>query len=128
MCIHGIKNGDLGSEVFMQTMTDFLIILEPASYPVQNIILNQDSTYKPKLTHDIYGETFNIEIEDDTIFLTHDLFSLVGHGPDLFSAELSLIERAKLFVDMYIYDDDSTLTEEAILFKEWLLKVVDKLY
>lgn len=70
------------------------------------------------------GERFDIKKENGLLYISHPKWSLVGMGDTLLDAEIDMINGAKIIADDYINVPESTLSQEAVNLKRYLLKII----
>jgi hypothetical protein len=70
----------------------------------------------------IDGEIFNVVVEDGLTLITHPKWSIMGVAENLADAKKDLRLNAELVASEYLDEDDSALTDQAVNFKNFLIK------
>jgi hypothetical protein len=123
-----LKIKDIESNILSNTFIDDTgkLNYENATNTVNNIKKCKELESKKiiKPTCIIKNEIFNLEFEDDMIYITHTKWSLTGMGKTLLEAELDLIEEANLIADVYLNEPLNKLSYESLKLRDFILKVI----
>lgn len=76
----------------------------------------------------IAGEPFELELENDTIYLKHSRWSLVGSGGSILDAERDLIRETEELAGAMLYEPVRSMSYDAIRLRDFLLRTVSPAY